>query len=99
MIDADGEAIAHPIVQAPVVKHFVIDHPNEFCLTDLEWMFELQPVAITPRVDLRFAPASLEPVATIESELAEWHAQVRADCAALFPFMPAVRWSGLTMKI
>ena len=73
VIDADGETITHPSVQAPVVKEFVINYPNEFGLADLKRMFELESVAITPRINLRFAPASLEPVAAIESKLAKRH--------------------------
>ena len=99
VIDADGEAIAHPIVKHRVVKELVIYQPNKFGLADFERMLELKSVAISPCIKLRFAPPSLDPVATIKSKLAERHAQIRADRAALFSFMPAVRWSGVTMEI
>src|ERR1041385_5841198 len=97
--DADGETIADPIVQTPVIKELIVDHPYEFRLADFKRMFELQPVAITPGVNLRLAPAPLEPVARIESEFTERHAQVRAYGPALLSFMPAVGWPGLAMKI
>ena len=41
VIHTDGETIADPIVEAPVIKDFVTYHPDEFCLANLEWMFEL----------------------------------------------------------
>ncbi len=68
VIRAKRETVAHPIVLAPVIKHFVCDIAGELRVVNLEWMFKLDPVAITPGINLRRAPAALKPVALDQGE-------------------------------
>ena len=62
MGDAGAETITRPNVQAPVIKNLIENKPGELLLVQVEWMFELQSLAITPGVSLRLAPTVLEPV-------------------------------------
>ena len=62
-------------------------------------MFELNSIAITPGINLRIAPTSLEPVARIHGEFAEWYAKVCTDGETLFAFWFSVGRLGLAMKI
>src|SRR5437762_9767185 len=60
---ADGGTVAYPIAHAPVIKDLIRNEPHELCLLDLEWMLQPHAIAIAPRIDLRLAPSTLEPVA------------------------------------
>ena len=57
-------------MQAPVVKHFIRNKPGEFPSAHLERVLDLQTIAVSPRVDLRRAPATFEKIAIADSKLA-----------------------------
>src|SRR5215831_6702213 len=86
-------------MQAPVIKEFVADDPRELRLADLERMFELDAVPITPGINLWIAPAILNPVAATQSKFAHRHANVCAESQTLFPFMFSVWRLGVSMKV
>ena len=62
VVGADAEAVAHPIVQTPVVEHFVGDKEGELLLLNLERMLEANAVANAPRINLWMTPAPFQPV-------------------------------------
>jgi len=84
---------------APVVKDFVRDIPGELRFLNRERMLDLAANAIAPGIDLRLAPAALEPVTLDQRELAGRKAQSRAQSKPVFIFTLAMRWFGLAMKI
>ncbi len=71
MIGADAESVAHPIVQATVVEHFVGDKEGELLLLDPERMLEANAVANAPRINLWMTPAPFEPVTIHQRESAD----------------------------
>src|SRR6266550_1488466 len=99
MIGAKRKPVAHPIVLAPVIKHFVCDIAGELRVVDLEWMFELHAVAITPGINLRRAPAALNPVAIDQGELLNRKAHYRTQRQPFFAFRLAVGRARFAMKI
>src|SRR5438128_2180541 len=70
---ADGETIAHPLIDAPVIEDFVRYEPAELCIAEFERVLNLQAVTIACADTLRVAIAPLEPVAVGECELAKRH--------------------------
>src|SRR2546423_14387882 len=67
----DGCPGAYPVVHAPVIKDLFRNEPDEFRFLDLEWMLQPHAIAIAPRIDLRLAPPSLEPIAIAKRELSD----------------------------
>src|SRR5947199_5201267 len=99
MIGADAESVAHPIVEAPVVEHFVGDKEGELHLIDFERMLELHAVAIAPGINLRVAPAALKRIAVDQRELAERKTQRRSQRGSLFGLVFSIWRCGFAMKI
>src|SRR5215471_11476592 len=62
-------------------------------------MFQLQAIAISPRVFLRFAPTPLEPVARGEGELLNWLPKIRANRQPIFVLRNSSWRLGFAMKI
>ena len=99
VVRSDRESIAHPVMQAPIVENLIRDITGELSFPDHKRMLDLAANAITPGIDLRLAPAPLEPVAFDQRELSSRKAQGRAQSNPIFIFTPAMRWFGLAMKI
>src|SRR5260221_10982083 len=99
MVGAKRKPVAHPIVLAPVIKHFVCDIAGELRVVNLEWMFELQAVAIKPGINLRRAPAALNPVALDQSERLKRKTHYRTPPQPVFAFRLSLGRARLAMKI
>lgn len=74
VVRANGDSVSHPVVLAPIVENLVRNIPGELSFPDGKRMLDLTANAIAPGIDLRVAPAALEPVTLDQGEFAglEW---------------------------
>ena len=66
--DTCGESIPDPIVKAPVIKDFITGKHREFYSVWSNRMFDLEPVAISSRVNLGHTYAPLDKVSITETK-------------------------------
>src|SRR5258708_4894973 len=99
MAGADGKPVAYPVMQTPVIEHLVGNEPGEFGLLDLEWMFEQDPVATAPGIDLGFPPATLKPVAINQREFSDRLAHGSTQGETLFHLRLSIGRPRLAVKI
>ena len=99
VIGPDRKSVPHPVMLAPVVEDFVSDIPREIRFLNHKRMFDLAANAIAPGIDLRLAPAALEPVAFHQRELASRKTQSSAQSKPVFIFTLAMRRLSFAMKV
>src|SRR5439155_2241415 len=98
VVRANGESVSHPVVLAPIVENLVRNKTGELSFPNGKRMLDLTASAIAPGIDLRVAPAALEPV-TLEGEFAGRKSQSRVRSQPIFILPLAVRWASFAVKI
>src|SRR5258705_6576148 len=97
MTDAAAKTIPGPNVQTPIVEHFVGNKPGKLFLIHREWMLDLGAISVAPGIDLRFAPASFEPISIRDSKFPHRNPNRSAERCSIFILMLPVWRSRLAV--